>query len=91
MRNRIALVALALSAAAAGCISKGEYRKFVESTRAYYDEATPAYVESVTSNPALPEQSRKNRLGLVDDFGRAVLEAEERAGIREEPGEETGE
>lgn len=87
MRNRI--IALAAAAALSGCISKAEYREFVKSSRAYYDEVTPAYVADVNSAD-LPEQSRKNRLALPEDYLRSLEAAEVRAGLREEaPAEET--
>jgi len=80
MKKLLLAVALVLS----GCISKGEYKKFVEATRAYYDEVTPTYRSSVQSDPGLSEQSRTNRLGLADDYAAALIEAEERAGLRDE-------
>lgn len=81
MRNRMILLAAAVLTA--GCISKGEYREFVKSARAYYDEVTPVYVADVNSAD-LPEQSRKNRLALPEDFLRSLEAAERRAGLRED-------
>jgi len=83
VKNRLLAAALAASALT-GCISKAEYRQFVKSTRAYYDEVTPAYVAAVQSDSSLPEQSRKNRLSMTDDYLAALEAAEERAGLVED-------
>lgn len=72
----IGLIGLAL--VLSGCMFKSEHRGFVEGTRAYFDVVAPVYSSAIRADAGLAEQSKKNRLGVQEDFATALGLAEER-------------
>lgn len=77
----LALVLLAFAFLATGCgvVSKAEYETFVKASRDFYDRAAPIVTTTVASDPNLNDQSKKNRVGFVDDYRLALESAEARA------------
>jgi hypothetical protein len=60
------------------CVTRDERAAFVGASRAFFDAVAPTFSASVTADAALTEQSKKNRLGVVEDYHRALRAAEER-------------
>ena len=78
MRNSLAVLGLALAGGC--CVTKTEHGAFVRASRSYYDSVAPVYSKAVTQDSSLSVQSKKNRLGLNDDYRQALEAAERRAG-----------
>ncbi len=75
MRALIVLLALASGC----CVTRDEHRAFVGASRAFFDAVTPVFSRTTLGDPDLSVQSKKNRLGMVEDYHRALRAAEERA------------
>lgn len=76
MNARYLLAALLVTAT--GCVSVSEYRAFVQASRGFYDSVAPVFTAATAKDDGLSEQSKKNRLGEVSAYERALVAAEER-------------
>lgn len=83
----LAIIAILVALASlAGCssVSQKEYRALVEASEAYRNTVGPVFVESV-KNDRIPDQSKKNRLAVDEDFGLMLASCKVRAGMVEAP------
>jgi hypothetical protein len=76
-RGRVSF-SLALLAAASGCVSAAEYRAFVAASRGFFDSVAPVFSDATLHDPGLSDTSKRNRLGEVTAYERALVSAEER-------------
>lgn len=76
-------VALCALAALSGCatVTMSEYRSFVDASSRYYEAVDPTFREVIRRDAGLPEQSKKNRIGLSTDHRVALDSARARAGL----------
>lgn len=77
-KNLMRTVVLALALVVQGCISKGEYRDFIRAAKEYRDALGPDYLDRLDRDPGVPEQVRKNRRKLDQDFMASVAAATSR-------------
>jgi hypothetical protein len=71
-------IAIVLSAAFAGCVSQSEYSAFVTASRGFFDSVAPVFSDATVHDAGLSDQSKRNRLGEVSAYERALVAAEER-------------
>ena len=82
-RSMILVAVLALSGCGV-CITRDEYRDFVQAAERYRAAVGPDYLRRLDQDPAVPEQVRKNRHALDLEFGDAVAAATSRVGAATE-------
>jgi hypothetical protein len=70
--------AVVLLFGAVGCVSTSEYRAFVLASRGFFDSVAPVFSDATVHDPGLADQSKRNRLGEVAAYERALVAAEER-------------
>jgi hypothetical protein len=76
MRSLLLLVSLTLGGC---CVTKDEHRAFVESSRAFFNAVAPVFSEAIAGDASLSQRNKQNRLGVVEDYQRALSAAEGRA------------
>jgi hypothetical protein len=68
----------ALLVVAQGCVSVSEHRAFVVASRGFFDSVAPVFSEATLHDEGLTQQSKRNRLGELSAYERALVAAEER-------------
>jgi len=75
---KMLLIALPLLLVGQGCVSESEYRSFVAASRGFFDSVAPVFSEATLQDATLADQSKRNRLGEIKDYERALMAAEAR-------------
>lgn len=61
-----------------GCVTNAEHKAFIEASRSFYGSVAPTFEKAVNEDDGLSDQSKKNRLGELSAYEKALEAAEAR-------------